>query len=73
MLKILKKLIKSNSEHYKRYILVYRTSIYDDYNFMCCDEDELRRMLSNENMFSYHIFLSKDELEIETELKIEVE
>ena len=73
MLKILKKLIKSNSEHYKRYILVYRTSMYNDYNFMCCDEDELRRMLSNENMFSYHIFLSKDELEIETELKIEVE
>ena len=73
MLKILKKLIKSNSEYYKRYILVYRTRMYDDYNFMCCDEDELRRMLSNENMFSYHIFLSKDELEIETELKIEVE
>ena len=73
MLKILKKLIKSNSEYHKRYTLVYRTSMYDDYNFMYCDEDELRRMLSNENMFSYHIFLSKDELEIETELKIEVE
>lgn len=73
MLKILKKLIKSNSEYYKRYTLVYRTSMYDDYNFMYCDEDELRRMLSTENMFSYHIFLTKDELEIETELKIEAE
>ena len=73
MLKILKKLIKSNSEYYKRYTLVYRTSMYDDYNFMYCDEKELRKMLSNENMFSCHIFLTKDELEIETELKIEVE
>lgn len=73
MLKIFKKLIKSNSEYYKRYTLVYRTSMYDDYNFMYCDEDELRRILSNENMFSYHIFLTKDELKIDTEFKIEVE
>lgn len=73
MLKIFKKLIKSNFKHYKRYVLVYQVSMYDDYNFMYCDEDELRRMLSNENMFSYHIFLRKDELEIDTEFKIEVE
>lgn len=73
MLKIFKKLIKSNSEYYKRYVLVYQTSMYEDYNFMYCDEDELRRMLSNENMFSCHIFLTKDELEIDTEFKIEVE
>lgn len=73
MLKIFKKLIKSNSEYYKRYVLVYQTSMYGDYNFMYCDEDELRRMLSNENMFSCHIFLTKDELEIDTEFKIEVE
>mgnify|MGYP001622898670 CR=1 FL=1 len=71
MLKILKKLIKSNSEYYKRYALVYRTSMYDDYKFMYCDEKELRRMLSNENMFSCHIFLTKDELEFETEIKME--
>lgn len=73
MLKIFKKLIKSNSEYHKKYVLVYRTSMYDDYNFMYCDEDELRRMLSNKYMFSYHIFLTKDELEIDTEFKIEVE
>ena len=72
MLKVFKKLIKSNSKYYKKYVLVYRTSMYDDYNFMYCDEDELRSVLSNENMFSYHIFLSKDELEIETEFKLEV-
>ena len=35
------------------------------------DEKELRRMLSNENMFSCHIFLTKDELEFETEIKME--
>lgn len=71
MLKVFKKLIKSNSNYYKKYVLVYRTSMYDDYNFMYCDEAELRRMLSNENMFSYHIFLTKDEMEIETEFEIE--
>lgn len=71
MLKVFKKLIKSNSNYYKKYVLVYRTSMYDDYNFMYCDETELRRMLSNENMFSYHIFLTKDEMEIETEFEIE--
>ena len=73
MLKIFKKLIKSNSEYHKKYVFVYRTSMYDDYNFMYCDEDELRRMLSNKYMFSYHIFLTKDELEIDTEFKIEEE
>lgn len=35
--------------------------------------DEIRRMLSNENMFSCHIFLTKDELEFETEIKMEEE
>lgn len=70
MLKIFKKLIKSNSEYHKKYVLVYQTSMYDDYDFMYCDEDELRRMLSNKYMFSYHIFLTKDELEIDTEFKI---
>ena len=73
MVKIFKKLIKSNFNHVKKYVLLYKTSMYDDYNFMYCKEDELRRILSNENMFSYHIFLSKDELEIETEFKIEEE
>lgn len=73
MLKVFKKLIKSNSKYYKKYVLVYQKSIYDDYDFMYCDEEKLRRMLSNENMFSCHIFLTKDELEIETEFKIEVE
>lgn len=73
MLKVFKKLIKSNSNYYKKYVLVYRTSIYDDYEFMYCDEKELRRMLSNENMFSCHIFLTKDEMEIETEFEIEEE
>lgn len=73
MLKIFKKLIKSNSKYHKKYVLVYQTSMYGDYSFMYCDEDELRRILSNENMFSYHIFLTKDELEIETEFKIEEE
>lgn len=73
MLKVFKKLIKSNSNYYKKYVLVYQTSMYDDYNFMYCDEAELRRMLSNENMFSYHIFLTKDEMEIETEFEIEEE
>lgn len=73
MLKVFKKLIKSNSKYYKKYVLVYRTSIYDDYNFMYCDEEELRRMLSNENMFSCHIFLTKDELKIETDFQIEEE
>lgn len=71
MLKVFKKLIKSNSNYYKKYVLVYQTSMYDDYNFMYCDEAELRRMLSNENMFSCHIFLTKDELEFETEIKME--
>ena len=71
MLKVFKKLIKSNSDYYKKYVLIYRTSMYDDYDFMYCDEDELRRMLSNENMFSCHIFLTKDELEFETEIKME--
>lgn len=71
MLKVFKKLIKSNSNYYKKYVLIYRTSMYDDYDFMYCDEDELRRMLSNENMFSCHIFLTKDELEFETEIKME--
>ena len=71
MIKILKKLIKSNSHYYKKYVLVYQTSMYDDYKFMYCDEKELRRMLSNENMFSCHIFLTKDELEFETEIKME--
>lgn len=73
MLKVFKKLIKSNSKYYKKYVLVYQKSIYDDYDFMYCDEEKLRGMLSNENMFSCHIFLTKDELEIETEFKIEVE
>lgn len=73
MLKVLKKLIKSNSNYYKKYVLVYQTSIYDDYNFMYCDEEELRRRLSNENMFSCHIFFTKDELEIETDFQIEEE
>lgn len=71
MLKVFKKLIKSNSNYYKKYVLVYQTSMYDDYEFMYCDEKELRRMLSNENMFSCHIFLTKDELEFETEIKME--
>ena len=57
--------------YYKKYVLVYQTSMYDDYEFMYCDEKELRRMLSNENMFSCHIFLTKDELEFETEIKME--
>ena len=73
MLKVFKKLIKSNSNYYKKYVLIYQTSIYDDYDFMYCDEKELRRMLSNENMFSCHIFLKKDELEFETEIKMEEE
>ena len=71
MLKVFKKLIKSNSNYYKKYVLVYQTSMYDDYEFMYCDEKELRGMLSNENMFSCHIFLTKDELEFETEIKME--
>lgn len=71
MLKFFKKLIKSNSNYYKKYVLVYQISMYDDYEFMYCDEKELRRMLSNENMFSCHIFLTKDELEFETEIKME--
>ena len=71
MLKVFKKLIKSNSNYYKKYVLVYQTSMYDDYEFMYCDEEELRRMLSTENMFSCHIFLTKDELEFETEIKME--
>lgn len=70
MQKVFKKLIKSNSNYYKKYVLVYQTSMYGDYEFMYCDEDELRSMLSNENMFSYHIFLTKDEMKIETEFEI---
>ena len=71
MLKVFKKLIKSNSKYYKKYVLIYRTIMYDGYDFMYCDEKELRRMLSNENMFSCHIFLTKDELEFETEIKMD--
>ena len=34
MLKVFKKLIKSNSKYYKKYVLIYRTSIYEDYDFV---------------------------------------
>lgn len=72
MLKILKKLIKTAQPNYKKYILVYQTSIYDGYDFIYCDEKELTKKLRY-RMLDYHIFLTKDELEIKTEFKIEVE
>lgn len=71
MLKIFKKLIKSNFNHDKKYVLFYKKSMYDDYDFIRCDEKELKRILAVNDMYDYHIFLSKDELEIETEFKIE--
>ena len=38
MLKIFKKLIKSNFNHDKKYVLFYKKSMYDDYDFIRCDE-----------------------------------
>lgn len=73
MLKVLKKLIKSDYNYNKRYIIVYQESMYSDYEFMRCDEEELKKVLAVNELFDYHVFLAKDELEIETEFKIEVE
>lgn len=73
MLKILKKLIKSSLNHSKKYVIFYKTSMYHDYDFMRCDEKELKRILAVNDMYGYHVFLANDELEIETEFKTEEE
>jgi len=72
MLKILKKLIKSNSDYYKKYVLIYKTNINSDYNFMYCTENELIKELEQTEMFQYHIFLTKDELKIETNIELDI-
>lgn len=73
MLKILKKLIKCKSNDDKKYIIVHKLNPYREYDFMRCDEKELKKMLIDNVMTDYHIFLAKDELKIETDFQIEEE
>ncbi len=71
MLKIFKRLVKCKSNYDKKYSIIYKLNPYRDYDFMRCNENELKKMLIDNVMLDYHIFLTKDELEIETEIKME--
>lgn len=73
MNKILKRLVKCKSNYDKKYCIFYKRNPYREYDFMYCDEKELKKMLIDNVMFDYHIFLTKDELEFETEIKMEEE
>lgn len=74
MIKILKKIVKSNSNYDKKYVVIYKNSTLDfNYNFMYCSEKDLKQLLTNNRLFNYHIFLAKDEIKIETEFETEVE
>jgi len=53
-------------------VLIYKTNINSDYNFMYCTENELIKELEQTEMFQYHIFLTKDELKIETNIELDI-
>lgn len=71
--RLVKRLVKCKSSHDKKYSIIYKRNPYREYGFMYCDEKELKKMLIDNVMFDYHIFLAKDELEFETEIKMEEE
>ena len=68
MINIFKRLVKSNLEWNKKYALFYQTNMYDNYELDFCNAKELKEKLEEKEMYSYYIFLRKDELEVKTEI-----
>ncbi len=68
MLKMIKKLVKRTFKDKEKYILFYQTNIFGDYKLDFCTPEQLEEKLRRKEMYSYFIFLRKDELEVKTEI-----
>lgn len=66
MIKIIRNLIKSNSDYKRKYFVAYRIDSFQ-YDYQYCYEAELKSIIEKYGYENIHIFLTKDELEFENQ------